>query len=131
MERLGGRTRHGVRFASGGRGRDSTAHDRAGGGRVVLVGAVCAWGRVGPCYWGSRGGTRWGGRFEVGGRWVNGEGGGTVSVWVSGLGGTYLERRHVEGGRDASHRRWMAASVNPKRMYGYHFQKHSTIQPDG
>ena len=41
-----------------------------------------------------------GGGREVGGRWANGEGGGTVSVWVSGLGGTYLERGRVEGGWD-------------------------------
>ena len=109
MERLGLRTRHRVRFVSGGRGRDSVAHDRAGGGRGASVGAVRAWGRVGPCYWGSHGGTRQGGGREVGGRWVNGEGGGTVSVWVSGLGGTYLERGHVEGSRDASHSGWMAA----------------------
>ena len=46
MERLGGRTRHGVRFASGGKGRDSVAHDMAGGGWRVSVGAVRAWGRV-------------------------------------------------------------------------------------
>ena len=36
---------------------------------------------------------------------------GTVSVWVSGLGGTYLECGHVEGGRDASHSRRTAAMV--------------------
>ena len=83
MERLGGWTRCGVRFVSGGRGRDSTAHDRVGGGWGASVGVVHAWGHVGPCYWGSRGGTRWGGRFEVGGRWANGEGGGIVSVWVT------------------------------------------------
>ena len=47
----------------------------------------------------------------MGGRWANGEGGGTVSVWVSGLGGMYLEHGRVEGGRDASHSRWMAAMV--------------------
>ena len=47
----------------------------------------------------------------MGGRWANGEGGGMVSVWESGLGGTYFERRHVEGGRDASHSGWMAAMV--------------------
>ena len=76
-----------------------------------MVGAVCAWGHMGPCYWGSHGGTRRGRGREVGGRWANGEGGGTVSVWVSGLGGTYLERRRVEGGRDASHSRWTAAMV--------------------
>ena len=29
--------------------------------------------------------------------------------WVRGLGGTYLERGHVEGGQDASHSGWMAA----------------------
>ena len=96
MERLGGWTHHRVRFVSGGRGRDSAAHDRAGG-RGALVGAVRTWGRVGPCYWGSRSGTRRGGGCEVGGRWANGEGGGTVSVWVSGLGSTYLEQG-MEGG---------------------------------
>ena len=73
----------------------------------MSVGAVRAWGCVGLCYWGSRGGMRWGGGHEVGGRWANGEGGGTVSVWVSGLGGTYLEHGRVE----ASHSRWMAAMV--------------------
>ena len=52
-----------------------------------------------------------GGGHEVGGRWANGEGGGMVSGWVSGLGGMYLERGRVEGGRDASHSRWMAAMV--------------------
>ena len=109
MERLGGRTPHGVRFASGGRGRDSAAHDRVGGGRGALVGVVRTWGCVGPCYWGSRGGTRWGGGREVGGRWANGEGGGMVSVWVSGLGGMYLECGRVEGGWDASHSGWTAA----------------------
>ena len=35
------------------------------------------------------------------GRWVNGEGRGTVSVWVSGLGSMYLEcgcgLRHADG----------------------------------
>ena len=51
------------------------------------------------------------GGCEVGGRWANGEGGGTVSVWVSGLGGTYLEHGHVEGGWDASHSGWTAAMV--------------------
>ena len=56
MERLGGWTRRRVRFASGNRGRDSVAHNRAGGGWGALVGAVHAWGRVGPCYWGSRSG---------------------------------------------------------------------------
>ena len=45
------------------------------------------------------------------GRWANGEGGGMVSVWVSGLGGTYLERGRVEGGQDASHSGWTAAMV--------------------
>ena len=45
------------------------------------------------------------------GRWVNGEGRGTVSVWVSGLGGTYLECGHVEGGQDVSHSGWMVAMV--------------------
>ena len=35
--------------------------------------------------------ARGGGR-EVGSRWANREGGGTVGVWVSGLGSTYLER---------------------------------------
>ena len=96
MERLGGWTRHGVRFVSGGRGRDSAAHDRAGG-RGASVGEVHAWGRVGLCYWGSHGGMRWGGGHEVGSRWVNGEGGGMVSVWVSGLGSTYL-KQGMEGG---------------------------------
>ena len=43
------------------------------------------------------------------GRWANREGGGTVSVWVSGLGGTYLECGCVEGSRDVSHRGWTAA----------------------
>ena len=38
-----------------------------------------------------------GGGCEVGGRWANGEGRGMVSVWVSGLGGTYLEQG-MEGG---------------------------------
>ena len=92
---------------------DSMAHDRAGGGRGALVGVVRAWGHMalGPCYWGSRGGTRQGGGCEVGGRWANGEGGGMVSVWVSGLGGMYLEWGHVEGGRDASHSRWTVAMV--------------------
>ena len=111
MERLGRRTCRGVRFASGGRGRDSAAHDRAGGGWGASVGVVCAWGRVSLCYWGSRGGMRWGGGREVGGRWANGEGRGTVSVWVSGLGGMYLEHGCVEGGWDASHSGWMAAMV--------------------
>ena len=53
MERLGRQTCHGVRFAqiaSSGRGRDSAAHNREGGGWVVLVGVVCAWGCMGPCY---------------------------------------------------------------------------------
>ena len=45
----------------------------------------------------------------MGSRWVNGEGGGMVSVWVSGLGSTYLERGHVEGGWDVSHSGWMVA----------------------
>ena len=36
----------------------------------------------------------------MGGRWANGEGGGTVSVWVSGLGSTYLERGRVLGRAD-------------------------------
>ena len=47
-------------------------------------------------------------------RWVAGgqtERAGTVSVWVSGLGSTYLERRCVEGSWDMSHSRWMAAMV--------------------
>ena len=90
MERLGRQTCHGVRFASSGRGRDSTAHNREGGGWGVSVGAVHTWGCVGPWYWGSCGGTRQGGGHEVGGRWVNREGRGTVSVWVSGLGSTYI-----------------------------------------
>ena len=111
MERLGGRTRRGVRFVSGGRGRDSAAHDRAGGRRGASVGAVCAWVHVGLCYWGSCGGMRRGGGREVGGRWANGEGGGTVSVWVSGLGGTYLECGHVEGSQGTSHSGWTAAMV--------------------
>ena len=111
MERLGRWTHHGVRFASGSRGRDSVAHDRAGGGRGVSVGAVRAWGCMGPCYWGSCGGMRRGGGREVGGRWANREGGGTVSVWVSGLGGTYLECGHVEGSQGASHSGWTAAMV--------------------
>ena len=111
MERLGGRTCRGVRFVSGGRGRDSAAYDRAGGGQGASVGVVHAWGHVGPCYWGSRGGMRWGGGREVGGRWANREGGGMVSVWVSGLGGMYLERRHVEGSWDMSHSGWTAAMV--------------------
>ena len=120
MERLGEQTRRGVMFASGGRDRDSAAHDRAGGGRGASVGAVRTWGHVGPCYWGSRGGTRRGGGREVGGRWVNGEGGGTVSVWVSGLGGTYLECGRVEGGQDASHSRWTAAwQVGDRRGWGH------------
>ena len=122
MERLGGRTRRGpgVRFASGGRGRDSVAHDRAGGGRGASVGAVCTWGHVGPCYWGSHGGTRRGRGREVGSRWANGEGGGMVSVWVSGLGSTYLERGRVEGGRDTSHSRWTAAwQVGKRRGQGH------------
>ena len=110
MERLGGWTHHRVRFVSGGRGRDSAAHDRAGG-RGALVGAVCAWGRVGLCYWGSHGGMRRGGGREMGGRWANEEGRGTVSVWVSGLGGTYIECGRVEGGQDASHSGWTAAMV--------------------
>ena len=96
MERLGGRTRRGVRFASGGRGRDSVAHDRVGGWGAS-VGAVRTWGHVGLCYWGSCGGMRQGRGCEVGGRWANGEGGGMVSVWVSGLGGMYLEQG-MEGG---------------------------------
>ena len=111
MERLGGWTCHWVKFASGGRGRDSMAHDRVGGGWGASVGAVHTWGHVGPCYWESFGGTRRGGGREVGGRWANGEGGGMVSVWVSGLGGMYLEHRRVEGGRDMSHSGWMAAMV--------------------
>ena len=120
MERLGGRTRRGVMFASGGRGRDSAAHDRVGGGRGASVGVVRAWGRVGPCYWGSHGGTRRGGGREVGSRWANGEGGGTVSVWVSGLGSTYLERGRVEGGWDASHSGWTAAwQVGERRGWGH------------
>ena len=119
MERLARRTRRRVRFESGGRGRDSAAHDRVGGGRGVSVGVVRAWGRLGPCFWGSRGGTRQGGGREVGGRWANGEGGGTVSVWVSGLGGTYLEHGHVEGSRDMSHSGWMAAwQVGEQRGQG-------------
>ena len=69
-----------------------------------MVGAVHAWGHVGPRYWGSRSGMQRGRGREVGGRWANGEGGGTV--W---LGGMYLEHRRVEGGRDVSHSRWMAA----------------------
>ena len=80
MERLGRQTYHGIRFASRGRGRGSTAHDRAGGGWGVSVGAVHAWGHVGLCYWGSHSGTQQGGGHEVGGRWENREGGGTVSV---------------------------------------------------
>ena len=44
MERLGGQTRCRVRFASGGRGRDSTAHDRAGGGQGASVGGGSAHG---------------------------------------------------------------------------------------
>ena len=47
----------------------------------------------------------------VGGRWANGEGRGTVSVWVSGLGGMYLERGRVEGGWDMSHSGWTVAMV--------------------
>ena len=77
----------------------------------MLVGVVHAWGRVGPCYWGSRGGMRRGVGCEVGGRWANGEGGGMVSVWVSGLGGMYLEHGHVEGGRDTFHSGWTVAMV--------------------
>ena len=54
------------------------------------------------------------------GRWANGEGGGMVSVWVSGLGGTYLERGRVEGSRDASHSRWTAAwQVGKRRGQGH------------
>ena len=120
MERLGGWTCRGVRFASGGRGRDSMAHDRVGGGQGASMGVVHAWGRVGPCYWGSHGGMQRGRGREVGSRWANGEGGGTVSVWVSGLGGTYLERRRVEGGRDTSHSGWTAAwQVGERRGQGH------------
>ena len=57
---------------------------------------------------------------EVGSRWANGEGGGMVSVWVSGLGSTYLERRRVEGGRDASHSGWTVAwQVGERRGQGH------------
>ena len=56
------------------------AHDRARGGWGALVGVVRVWGHVGLCYWGSRSGTQWGGGREVGGRWVTGEGRGTISV---------------------------------------------------
>ena len=111
MERQGGRTHHRVMFASGGRGRDSVAHDRTGGGRGASVGAVHTWGCMGPCFWGSHSGMRRDGGREVGGRWANREGGGTVSVWVSGLGGTSLEHGHVEGGWDASHSGWTVAMV--------------------
>ena len=45
-----------------------------------------------------------GGGHEVGSRWANGEGGGTVSVWVSGLGGTY---------RTLSMDVWKAAGTRP------------------
>ena len=47
----------------------------------------------------------------MGGRWANREGGGTVSVWVSGLGSTYLEHGCVEGSWDTSHSRWTVAMV--------------------
>ena len=105
---------------SGSRGRDSAAHDRAGGGRGASVVAVHAWGHVGLCYWGSHGGMQQGGGREVGGRWANGEGGGTVSVWVRGLGSPYLDHGHVEGGRDASHSRWTAAwQVGKQRGRGH------------
>ena len=57
---------------------------------------------------------------EVGSRWANREGGGTVSVWVSGLGGTYLERGRVEGGWDVSHSGWTAAwQVGEQRGQGH------------
>ena len=56
----------------------------------------------------------------MGGRWVNGEGGGMVSVWVSGLGGMYLEHGYVEGSRDMSHSGWTAAwQVGEQRGRGH------------
>ena len=100
MERLGGRTHHRVRF--------------------LAAGAGTVWHMTG---WEEDGERRWG-RSVHGVVWVRAIGGvavacdgagdvrqvaggrtesrGAVSVWVSGLGGTYLERGRVEGGRDAS-----------------------------
>ena len=50
MERLGGRTRHGVRFASGGRGRHTTGREEDGerqwGRSTYGVAWVCAIGGV-------------------------------------------------------------------------------------